>query len=98
MRDARDEVWWTGVAALAERFDAALADSGRGRSGVDRLLSVDAAPTFSLVSLAHFTDVVGRASALGFTDVVVHWPMPGAPLYDAPQSVLDDVAALLPAL
>jgi len=98
VRDARDEVWWTGVAALAERFDAALADSGRGRSGVDRLLSVDAAPTFSLVSLAHFTDVVGRASALGFTDVVVHWPMPGAPLYDAPQSVLDDVAALLPAL
>jgi hypothetical protein len=29
---------------------------------------------------------------------VVHWPVPGAAVYDAPESVLDDVAALLPGL
>jgi alkanesulfonate monooxygenase SsuD/methylene tetrahydromethanopterin reductase-like flavin-dependent oxidoreductase (luciferase family) len=95
---ADDAEWWAGVAGLAERFDEVLAAEGRGAASVRRMLSVDAAPTFSLVSAGHFEEVVGRAGALGFTDVVVHWPVPGAPVYDAPESVLDDVAALLPAL
>lgn len=97
-RDAGDVAWWAGVAALAERFDGVLAAAGRAPDSIDRMLSVDAATTFSLVSVAHFEDVVGRAAALGFTDVVVHWPVPGAPVYDAPESVLDDVAVLLPSL
>lgn len=93
---ATDDAWWAGAAELAGRFEEVLAAAGRDRSGVRRLLSVDAAPTFSLVSAAHFEDVVGRAGEAGYTDVVVHWPVPGAPVYDAPESVLDDVAALLP--
>lgn len=96
--DADDAQWWAGVARLGEQVDAALADAGRDPATLRRYLSVDAAPTFALVSVAHFEDVVGRAAALGFTDVVTHWPLPGAPVYDAPESVLDDVAALLPTL
>jgi len=93
-----DETWWSGVAELAGRFDDVLAAAGRDPLTVDRILSVDAAPTFALVSRAKFVDVAGRAGELGFTDVVVHWPLPGAPVYDAPESVLDDVAAALPAV
>jgi alkanesulfonate monooxygenase SsuD/methylene tetrahydromethanopterin reductase-like flavin-dependent oxidoreductase (luciferase family) len=97
-RGASDEQWWAGVEGLAQRFSEVLAASGRESASMRRILSVDAAATFSLVSVAHFEDVAGRAAALGFTDIVVHWPLPGEPLYDAQESVLDDVAALLPAL
>jgi alkanesulfonate monooxygenase SsuD/methylene tetrahydromethanopterin reductase-like flavin-dependent oxidoreductase (luciferase family) len=97
-RDRPDDEWWAGVAGLAERFDEALAAEGRERASVDRMLSVDAARTFALVSVAHFEDVVGRAAALGFTDVVVHWPVPGGAVYDAPESRVEEIAALLPSL
>jgi alkanesulfonate monooxygenase SsuD/methylene tetrahydromethanopterin reductase-like flavin-dependent oxidoreductase (luciferase family) len=97
-RGSGDEVWWAGVAHLADQFDEVLAAAGRPTGSIDRMLSVDAAATFSLTSVRHFEDVVGRAAQLRFSDVVVHWPVPGAAVYDADESVLDDVAALLPAL
>jgi alkanesulfonate monooxygenase SsuD/methylene tetrahydromethanopterin reductase-like flavin-dependent oxidoreductase (luciferase family) len=97
-RDAGDEAWWTGVAGLARRFGEILSEEGRDPGPVDRMLSVDAAPTFSLVSVQHVEDVVGRAAELGFTDVVLHWPVPGAVVYDADEAVLEEVAALLPSL
>ena len=92
-----DQDWWRGVGETVARFDDSLAASGR-TAPIDRLLSVDAAPTFSLASLETFRDVVGRACELGFTDVVVHWPVPGAPRYDAPESIVEAVAAELPRL
>jgi alkanesulfonate monooxygenase SsuD/methylene tetrahydromethanopterin reductase-like flavin-dependent oxidoreductase (luciferase family) len=97
-RGAADDAWWAGVAGLADRFDEVLAATGREPGGIDRMLSVDASSTFSLVSASRFEDVVGRAAQLRFTDVVVHWPVPGGAVYDADESVLDDVAALLPSL
>jgi alkanesulfonate monooxygenase SsuD/methylene tetrahydromethanopterin reductase-like flavin-dependent oxidoreductase (luciferase family) len=97
-RDAGDDAWWAGVRRLRDQFDAVLDAAGRAPSSIDRLLSVDAAATFSLVSAAHFEDVAGRAAQLGFTDVVVHWPVPGAAVYDAPESRLEEIAALLPGL
>lgn len=62
--------WWRGIAELSQRFN----DIVGGRTGLDRYLSLDSAPVFSLSSLDVFDDAVGRAAALGFTDVVVHWP------------------------
>jgi alkanesulfonate monooxygenase SsuD/methylene tetrahydromethanopterin reductase-like flavin-dependent oxidoreductase (luciferase family) len=94
--EADDEHWWRGVARVAARFDEVLATAGG--PAIDRMLSVDAAPTFSLVSLEHFREVIGRARDLRFTDVVVHWPVPGAARYDAPESMVELVAAELPAL
>jgi alkanesulfonate monooxygenase SsuD/methylene tetrahydromethanopterin reductase-like flavin-dependent oxidoreductase (luciferase family) len=91
-----DEAWWRGVADLSQRFDQVLADAGRAPDSIDRMLSVDAAPTFSLVSVEKFCDVVGRAQALRFTDLVVHWPVPGAARYDAPESMVEAIAAELP--
>jgi alkanesulfonate monooxygenase SsuD/methylene tetrahydromethanopterin reductase-like flavin-dependent oxidoreductase (luciferase family) len=93
-----DDAWWRGVGEVAERFDAVIAEFGRDPGSVDRMLSVDGGPTFSLVSAGHFAEVVGRAADLGFTDVIAHWPTPGSRRYAAPESVLDEVAALLPGL
>jgi alkanesulfonate monooxygenase SsuD/methylene tetrahydromethanopterin reductase-like flavin-dependent oxidoreductase (luciferase family) len=93
-----DAAWWRGVRELAERFDAVLAESGRDAGSVDRMLSVDGGPTFSLVSAGHFAEVVGGAAELGFTDVVAHWPVPGAPVYDAPETMVERIAELLPGL
>jgi len=101
-RDAGDDAWWEGVARLAERFWRTCAEMTPDAAGaapdVRRMLSLDAAPTFALVSAGYFTEAVGRAAELGFTDVVVHWPVPGAPVYDAPESRVEEVAALLPQL
>ena len=41
-----------------------------------RYLNLDSAPVLSVSSIDAFTDAAGRAAALGFTDILVHWPRP----------------------
>ncbi len=96
-RTADLEAWWHGVAELNHRFTEALQARGRDPGGVRRYLSLDAAPLFALTSRGAIQDAVGRARTLGFTDVVVHWPRPSR-YYVGDESILDDVAAALPAL
>ncbi len=91
------EEWWRGVARLAARFDETLLRTGR-RTRVDRYLDLDSAPVYSLSSVACFTDAVGRAAELGFTDVVSHWPRHDG-VYAGSESVVEQIAAdVLPAL
>jgi alkanesulfonate monooxygenase SsuD/methylene tetrahydromethanopterin reductase-like flavin-dependent oxidoreductase (luciferase family) len=97
-KGAGEDAWWAGVASLAERFAETLAGAGRPGEPVRRMLSLDAAGPFSMASPGYFEEAAGRAGELGFTDVVVHWPVPGAPVYDAPESRVEDIAALLPGL
>lgn len=89
------EAWWRGVAELVARFERATADVGRAPER--RYLSLDAAPGFSFESVDRFTDDVGRAAELGFTDVVAHRPRADEP-YRGDLAVLEDVAARLPGL
>jgi alkanesulfonate monooxygenase SsuD/methylene tetrahydromethanopterin reductase-like flavin-dependent oxidoreductase (luciferase family) len=96
--DATEDAWWAGVASLAERLSEILDADGRPPDAVDRMLSIDAATRYSLSSVEYFTEAVGRAAELGFTDVVAHWPVPGAPVYDAPEDMVERVAELLPRL
>lgn len=88
------EEWWSGVHRLVRRFDRAVLDAGRDAADVRRYLSLDAAPRYSLESRAVFDEQTGRAAALGFTDVIVHWPRPEGP-YAGDPGVLDrlDLAA-----
>jgi alkanesulfonate monooxygenase SsuD/methylene tetrahydromethanopterin reductase-like flavin-dependent oxidoreductase (luciferase family) len=86
--------WWRSVAAAARHFDRALAAAGRDVSTVDRYLSLDAAPVYSLSSAAYFAEAVGRAADLGFTDAVTHWPRERG-WYAGAESVLAEVAPLL---
>ncbi|MGH3621424.1 MAG: LLM class flavin-dependent oxidoreductase, partial [Sciscionella sp.] len=97
LAENQDE-WWRGVAELCKRFDATLADAGRDPSEVDRYLSLDAAPVYSVSSVQAFTDAAWRAEELGFTDVVAHWPRTDG-IYAGHESVLESVAdEVLPAL
>ncbi|WP_020142449.1 LLM class flavin-dependent oxidoreductase [Terracoccus sp. 273MFTsu3.1] len=87
-----DDEWWGLVAGHSRRVDAALEVSGRDAGGLRRYLNLDSAPTFSLSSAAAFEDAVGRAAALGFTDVITHWPRTTEPFHTT-REVLDEVVA-----
>ncbi len=90
--------WWSGVARLAARFDAAVHEQGRDPATVHRYISLDASPVYSLSTVDAFTDAAGRAAALGFTDVIVHWPRQEG-VYRGHESILETLAAdVLPEL
>ncbi|KRC58375.1 luciferase [Agromyces sp. Root81] len=91
------DAWWRRVAELSARLDEACESVGREVSSIDRILSLDSDERYSLASAAAFEDAVGRAAELGFTDVVAHWPREHG-LYAGDESVLDEVAQLLPEL
>ncbi len=84
------EQWWEGVHALGGLLDEAEAGAKRTEP-LDRYLSLDGSPQFSLESVGVFEEMVGRAAELGFTDVVTHWPRAGSP-YAGSEAVLDQVA------
>lgn len=83
--------WWRSVRELSAGFDDALLAEGRDPATVDRYLSLDAGPVFSLSSVEAFTDAAGKAAELGFTDIVAHWPRGGEP-YHGREAVLETVA------
>jgi alkanesulfonate monooxygenase SsuD/methylene tetrahydromethanopterin reductase-like flavin-dependent oxidoreductase (luciferase family) len=92
------EQWWRGVGELSARLDDALGEQDRHPGSVDRYLSLDSSPRYSLTSVECFTEMLGRARDLGFTDVVVHWPR-GDGVYAGQESVLEQIAAdVLPGL
>ncbi|ROT33120.1 LLM class flavin-dependent oxidoreductase [Micromonospora sp. HM5-17] len=99
IRDGDDvEAWWRSVAALGERLDRVLAEEGRDPATLDRYLSLDAGPVFSLSSASYFDEAAGRAAELGFTDVITHWPRESS-WYAGDEAVLEKVATeVLPGL
>jgi alkanesulfonate monooxygenase SsuD/methylene tetrahydromethanopterin reductase-like flavin-dependent oxidoreductase (luciferase family) len=84
--------WWRRAGDLSARFDDILAASGREAGDIDRILSLDGGPEFSLSSAANYEDAAARAAELNFTDVVAHWPRASG-VYTGDESVLDEVAA-----
>ncbi len=65
--------WWRSVAEVSTRLDDALGERGRESATLDRYINLDA-HAYALESIDAWEDAVGRASDLGFTDVVTHWP------------------------
>jgi len=94
LADATTDQWWSSIAGLVSRFDDSAREKGRDPAAMGRYLDLDAAPVLSVSSIDAFTDAAGRAAALGFTDVVVHWPRREG-VYAADDSVLDRIADLL---
>ncbi len=92
------EAWWRSVRETTERFTEVLAAEGREPARIPRYLQADAGPDYSLSSVEHFRDVVGRAGELGFTDVITHWPRPEPP-YQGQESIVEEIATeVLPGL
>lgn len=95
--ETQDE-WWRRIQELTEVFDQRLDAAGRDRASIQRYLSLDSAPVFSLASVEAFRDAAGRAAELGFTDIVTHWPRSSSP-YEGREAVLEQVASdVLPGL
>jgi alkanesulfonate monooxygenase SsuD/methylene tetrahydromethanopterin reductase-like flavin-dependent oxidoreductase (luciferase family) len=96
--DAADaEAWWRSVADTAARFDEALDAAGRPGEAIARYVNLDTSPVYSMTSVDAFTDAVGRAAALGFTDAITHWPRASG-WYAGDEKVLESVVAQLPRL
>lgn len=91
------ESWWRAVAGIVTRFEESLAAAGRSPDAIPRYLNLDSAPLYSMTSVDAFTDAIGRASALGFTDAITHWPR-ATSWYAGDEKVLEKVADRLPHL
>ncbi len=90
--------WWAALPGACERLADALRTEGRDPTTVERYLSVDSSGAFGLDSVEHLRDVLGRAGALGFDEVVVHRPRPDG-VYAGDLRVLEQVATdVLPGL
>ncbi|WP_447005110.1 LLM class flavin-dependent oxidoreductase [Saccharothrix isguenensis] len=90
--------WWRGVARMAETFREVLAGIGRAKESIDFHLNADSCPVYSLTSVEHFRDVAGKARALGFTDLIAHWPRADG-VYAGSEAVLEQVVTdVLPEL
>lgn len=88
---ATEDERWTSLPDLVAQLDETLSAAGRDPKVFPRYLSIDASG-FALRSADFFEERVGRASELGFTDVVTHWPRPSDP-YAGDRAVLEQVAA-----
>ncbi len=93
-RDVRaaHEAWWDGLARMVDQLDEIAAGVP-----LTRWLNLDGAPRFSLSSAELAVEGVERAAALGFGDVVVHWPRPSG-VYAGDERELERLAAELPRL
>jgi len=91
---ATGEDWWASVASLTARLDDTALAAGRDPASIERYLSLDSNGAYSLQSVDAFEDAVGRADALGFTDVISHWPRAEG-IYAGRESVLERVASTL---
>ncbi|RFA15438.1 luciferase [Subtercola boreus] len=88
------EEWWSAVETLVHRLDSAAEAEGRDPATIDRYLSLDSGGQVSLANVGAFERMVERASALGFTDVITHWPRAEG-VYAASEAVLEEVASRL---
>jgi alkanesulfonate monooxygenase SsuD/methylene tetrahydromethanopterin reductase-like flavin-dependent oxidoreductase (luciferase family) len=90
--------WWAAAADKAARF-AQVAEDHVTRGGpvpgeFARYLNLEAR-TSDFASAEQLVDAVGRAAALGFTDVVIAWPRPEGAMAGNP-GLVEAMAARLP--
>ncbi|MFE7381815.1 LLM class flavin-dependent oxidoreductase [Streptomyces zhihengii] len=80
------------------RLGTACAETGRDVADLDKILLTGFTPdrTRPLDSVDAFVDFAGRHRELGFTEIVVHWPIPGTD-FAADQGVFEKIAAEAPA-
>jgi alkanesulfonate monooxygenase SsuD/methylene tetrahydromethanopterin reductase-like flavin-dependent oxidoreductase (luciferase family) len=89
--EATDEI----VRTQMQQLEDACAAIGRDSSEIQRIYLVGNAEERPLASTAAFDDFVGRYSAIGFTDLVVHHPRADDPAWDEPESIIDEIATIV---
>ncbi|MEV0963798.1 LLM class flavin-dependent oxidoreductase [Streptomyces sp. NPDC049910] len=90
------------VSGQVAKLDKACAEAGRDSSELERILLTGFTPDFNpalpasrrgrpLDSLEAFVDFAGRYAELGFTEIVVHWPVQDS-VFAADQAVFERIA------
>ncbi|MEV6737295.1 LLM class flavin-dependent oxidoreductase [Streptomyces sp. NPDC051104] len=84
--------------AQTEKLADACAAVGRDVAELDKVLLTGFTPDRGrpLQSLDAFVDFAGRHAELGFTDIVIHWPIPDSD-FAADQKVFEQIALEAPA-
>lgn len=82
----------------SEKLAAACAAVGRDVAELDKILLTGFTPDRGrpLESLDAFVDFAGRHAELGFTDIVIHWPIPDSD-FAADEKVFERIAMEAPA-
>ncbi|MER6747865.1 LLM class flavin-dependent oxidoreductase [Streptomyces fungicidicus] len=86
------------IRGQAERLADACAELGRDVTELDKILLTGFTPDRGrpLESLDAFVDFAGRHAELGFTEIVIHWPIPDSD-FAADQKVVERIAMEAPA-
>ncbi|MEU8621169.1 LLM class flavin-dependent oxidoreductase [Streptomyces sp. NPDC048623] len=86
------------LAGQIERLGKACAELGRDVAELDKILLHGFTPDRNgpLESLDAFVDFAGRHQELGFTELVIHWPVPDSD-FAADQTVFERIATEAPA-
>lgn len=86
------------IRAQAEKLADACAEIGRDASAMDKILLTGFTPDRArpLDSLDAFVDFAGRHRELGFTEIVIHWPVPET-VFAAEEKVFEQIAMDAPA-
>jgi alkanesulfonate monooxygenase SsuD/methylene tetrahydromethanopterin reductase-like flavin-dependent oxidoreductase (luciferase family) len=83
-----------GLARQVELLETVCVEAGREPDALGRILLAAAgtpAGTDPLASVDAFVDYAGRCAELGFTELVLHWPVPDS-VFDADVDVFERVA------
>jgi len=79
------------VREQSTRLDSELVNRGRGDDAFQRLFLDGFNDESPLTSFDSFVDWAGRYHALGFTELVIHFPVPDSP-FDVNQSLFERIA------
>jgi alkanesulfonate monooxygenase SsuD/methylene tetrahydromethanopterin reductase-like flavin-dependent oxidoreductase (luciferase family) len=77
--------------ARLEKLSAACDAAGRDVTELDKVLVHGSAPKEPLTSVDAFVDWAGRHRALGFTELVLHWPVPNS-VFDCDNVLFEKIA------
>lgn len=92
--DATPEQSREALRRQAERLDEACA--AEGSTVGERILLLDSAPAGTLQSVEAFVDFAGAHAELGFTEIVLHWPIPDS-VFEADLATFEKIVTDAPA-
>jgi alkanesulfonate monooxygenase SsuD/methylene tetrahydromethanopterin reductase-like flavin-dependent oxidoreductase (luciferase family) len=79
------------IGAQLDRLGVACQQEGRDFDSIDKVLLQGSTPERPLVSVDAFVDWAGTYQTLGFTELVIHWPIPDS-VFDADLGVFERIA------
>jgi alkanesulfonate monooxygenase SsuD/methylene tetrahydromethanopterin reductase-like flavin-dependent oxidoreductase (luciferase family) len=80
------------VRAQRARLEQACAEIGRDPGEIESTYLIGNTDERPLASVDAFVDFAGRSAALGFTDLVLHHPRPGDPVWTEPEEIVEQIA------